>query len=189
MKQDLRELFKKEQQAHKSKLKDGHEERFLKRLDNVVFKEKKKSYSLLKIAATILLLITAGVFGYKEYNKQETIETIVVTKMPVNKEPISLGDLSPDLKKVEDYYTATINVSLSNLQVSDKNKMLVDGYMEQLTKLNSEYEILTKELNESGPNNHTINALIKNLQLRLQLLQKLKRKLDQLKIEENDQII
>jgi len=189
MKQDLRELFRKEQQANKSKLKDGHEERFLKRLDTSVFKEKKKNYSLLKIAATILILITAGVFGYKEYNNQEAIETIVVARTPVNKEPISLGDLSPNLKKVEDYYTATINVSLSNIQVSDKNKMLVDGYMEQLTKLNSEYEILTKELNESGPNDHTISALIKNLQLRLQLLQKLKKKMDQLKTEENDQII
>lgn len=47
----------------------------------------------------------------------------------------------------------------------------MDSYMERLAELNKEYHRLNEELNELGPNDQTINALIKNLQLRLQLLQ------------------
>ena len=100
----------------------------------------------------------------------------------------SLGDLSPDLKKIENYYVANINLELSRLEVSNENKALVDDYMRRLSELDKEYKRLNIELNEIGPNDQTINALIKNLQLRLQLLQKLKLKLDQLKSSENEQV-
>ena len=65
---------------------------------------------------------------------------------------------------------------------------MVDDYMRRLSELNEEYKKLNIELNEIGPNDQTINALIKNLQLRLQLLQKLKEKLNQLKSSENEQV-
>ena len=103
-------------------------------------------------------------------------------------ETITLGDLSPDLQKVENYYLASINMELSKLEVSTDNKELVDGYMEQLAELNREYDQLNKELNTFGPNDQTISALIKNLQLRLQLLQKLKEKLNQIKSSKNEQL-
>jgi len=102
---------------------------------------------------------------------------------------ISLGDLSPDLEKIENYYVANINLELANLEVSDDNKGVVDGYMEQLEALDAEYKRLNKELNEVGPNDQTIEALIQNLQLRLQLLKKLKEKLNQLKLSKNEQTI
>ena len=60
--------------------------------------------------------------------------------------------------------------------------------MDRLSELNLEYEDLNKELNELGPNDQTISALIENLQLRLELLQKLKKKLNQLKPSKNEQI-
>jgi predicted RNase H-like nuclease (RuvC/YqgF family) len=100
----------------------------------------------------------------------------------------SLGDLSPDLKKVENYYVANINLELSRLEVSGENKALVDDYMKRLSELDEEYKMLNIELNEIGPNDQTISALIRNLQLRLQLLQKLKQKLNQLKSSENEQV-
>ena len=99
-----------------------------------------------------------------------------------------MGDLSPDLKKIENYYVANINLELSRLEVSDENRGLVDDFMSRLSELDKEYQRLNTELNEIGPNDQTINALIKNLQLRLQLLQKLKLKLDQLKSSENEQV-
>ena len=43
------------------------------------------------------------------------------------------------------------------------------------------------ELNQLGPNDQTISALIKNLQLRLQLLQKLKEKLNEVQSSKNEQ--
>ena len=59
--------------------------------------------------------------------------------------------------------------------------------MEELGGLDEEYKKLNIELNEIGPNDQTIEALIQNLQLRLELLKKLKEKLNQLKLSKNEQ--
>ena len=190
MAQDLRELFAKEREKEKFKLKQGHEERFMAKLDSVMPKRKKSVWTVWKIAASIVVLIGLGFFAYQQINKTESIETIVVDKADSDNESdtFSFGDLSPDLKKVENYYIANIGIELSKLEVSESNKELVDSFMERLSELNKEYENLNKELYELGPNDQTIAALIENLQLRLQLLQKLKRKLNQLKSSKNEQI-
>jgi len=51
----------------------------------------------------------------------------------------------------------------------------------KIAELTKEYKLLTKELNIKGVNDDTIDALIRNLQLRLQLLQRLKKQLKQIK--------
>jgi len=89
---------------------------------------------------------------------------------------------------VESYYTANINLELSRLEISEENEALINSFMEQLEALNTEYKNLNNELNEIGPNDQTISALIQNLQLRLQLLQKLKKKLNELKTSKNEQV-
>ena len=116
------------------------------------------------------------------WNNPEPVNTTIVEKnnhVPEEK-GISFGDLSPDLKKVEDYYMMSINMELSQLEISERNKTLIDSFMERLEELNAEYKKLNRELNEIGPNDQTITALIKNLQLRLQLLHKLRDKLKEL---------
>ena len=190
MGQDLRTLFKKEREGQKFELKKGHEARFLEKLDNELPKREKSFFTLLKIAASILLVIGLGFIGYLEFAKNETIPTAIVDVDKKEKEEtdFSFGDLSPDLKKVENFYVANINMELSKLEVSGENKDLVDSFMDRLSELNLEYKDLNKELNELGPNDQTITALIENLQLRLQLLQKLKKKLNQLKSSKNEQI-
>jgi len=101
---------------------------------------------------------------------------------------ISIGDLSPGLKKVEDYYMAGINLQLASLKIAPENKELVDGYMSQLSILDKEYKKLNLELNREGPTEATITALIDNLKLRLELLFKLKNKLNEFKTQENEKI-
>lgn len=189
MEQDLREMFKKEREKEQGKLKKGHEERFLKQLDKALPKRKKPLFTWLSIAASVLVLLSIGL-GYRYGNVEDHIESPVVQKDKVdeNQTYFSFGDLSPDLKKVENYYVANINMELSKLEVSPGNKNLVDSFMEQLNNLNLEYDNLNEELKELGPNDQTITALIENLQLRLQLLQKLKRKLNELKVSKNEQI-
>ncbi len=99
-----------------------------------------------------------------------------------------LADLSPDLKKLEDYYKTGINVQLASLKITDENKELVDGYMERLAVLDNEYSALNAELTKVGPTESTVTALIDNLKLRLDLLFKLKNKLKELKNQENEKI-
>ena len=190
MARDLRELFKEEREKQRHFINKGHEARFLERLENELPQKRKSSYFMLKIAATILVLLCIGIYGYKKYNDGSGVKTILVDKNneTTDKKEISLGDLSPDLKKVENYYVANINLALSKLEVSENNKILVGSFMDQMGHLNTEYEKLNQELNQMGPNDQTISALIQNLQLRLQLLQKLKKKLNELKTSKNEHI-
>ncbi|MFS4456268.1 hypothetical protein [Maribacter sp. 2304DJ31-5] len=189
MGQDLRALFKKERER-KYNLKSGHETRFLKRLDRELPKTARNPFWIFKIAVSVLVLVSAGIIGYRAYYKHNDNMPIPVVDRDDNKKrgEFSFGDLSPDLKKVENYYVANINIALSKLEVSSENKDLVDSFMERLSELNQEYRNLNTELIELGPNDQTISALIQNLQLRLQLLQKLKKKLDELKLSKNEQI-
>ena len=189
MEQDLREMFKKENQEQKFTINNGHEERFLEKLQQSLPDGKKRSRTWLKVAASIVVMLSVGV-GYFLLNENSNVENTVVDSNQINEEQteFTFGDLSPDLKKVENYYVANINLELARLEVSPDTKDLIDGFMEQLNNLNLEYKTLNTELKELGPNDQTITALIENLQLRLQLLQKLKRKLNELKLSKNEQI-
>ncbi|MBT8253086.1 MAG: hypothetical protein KJN68_03880, partial [Bacteroidia bacterium] len=92
----------------------------------------------------------------------------------------SLGEISPELKKVEDYYLASINLELSKLKYTPETKELFDGYVNRLGELALEYERLSNELIQSGPTEQTVTALIDNLKLRLDLMYRLKEKLNEL---------
>ncbi|TLP80356.1 hypothetical protein [Maribacter sp. ACAM166] len=189
MEQDLREMFKNQKEAKQYTIKNGHEERFLKKLQHSMPVDKTSPKVWLKIAALIVVILSVG-FSYTYLNGTNDVETSVVDRGSVDEKQteFTFGDLSPDLKKVENYYVANINIELSKLEVSPDTKDLIDSFMEQLNNLNLEYKTLNLELKELGPNDQTITALIENLQLRLQLLQKLKKKLNELKLSKNEQI-
>ncbi len=189
--QDLRKLFDEKRATESFQLKSGHKDRFLNRLDLELPKRSTSKWFVFKIAASVVVFIGLGFYWYSNLNIKNNPQTSVVDVQKENDKinTISLGDLSPDLKKIEQYYVATINLELAQLEVSDENKLLVDGYMERLAELNTEYQLLTKELNTIGPNDQTISALIQNLQLRLQLLKKLKEKLTELKSSKNETAI
>ena len=85
------------------------------------------------------------------------------------------------MKKIENYYLASIQTEISDLKKTPENKELLDGYLEKIGELTSDYKNLTEELNTEGLNEKTINALIDNLQLRLKLLYQLKEQLNELK--------
>lgn len=191
MAQDLRKLFEQKRKEENFEMKQGHKNRFIERLEvEMPANQKNNSRQWLKIAASIVVLL--GVGAYFFFNSQpnlqdEGVKIVERENQEGNKQNISLGDLSSDLQKLETYYLANINLELASLEVSEENRDLVDGYMEQLSELSTEYNQLIKELNEVGPNDQTIEALIKNFQLQLSLIQKLKTKLNQLKSSENEQ--
>ncbi|MBO0322046.1 hypothetical protein J0X14_07040 [Muricauda sp. CAU 1633] len=195
MARDLRKLFEKEREEKTYSMKKGHEARFLSKLDEKMPLEeppvKKKGYSVwwqMAASVVVALGLTFYYFSSQEEEGGSTDTQLVDTqKEEGGNQGISLGDLSPDLKKVENYYLTNINLELSDLEVDANNKEVMDSYMDRLSELDTEYQRLNKELNEMGPNDQTIGALVKNLQLRLQLLQKLKSKLNQLKSSKNEQ--
>ena len=202
MAQDIRELLKQRPEKTKTMPK-GHEQKFEALLathfpetENTNGTSKNASFFWLKIAATVVVLFAVSFFGYQYISglngttttdsQFADTETEVEAKDILKQPTLTLGDLSPDLKKVENFYLTGINLQLASLEANEENKELIDGYMERLADLDAEYERLNTELTVTGPTEATINALIDNLKLRLDLLFKLKNKLKELKNLDNE---
>lgn len=183
MPKDLREIVKKEM-AGSNKLSVNHRSKFEAKLKTEMHAKKNRNFHLLKYAASFLVLVGLGTTMFYFSNNE--------IKTPVKTNKIeSLGSISPELKKIENYYLATINTEISDLEVTKENKELLDSYFEKLGELSADYKELTNELNVEGLSENTINALIDNLQLRLKLLYQLKEQLNELKklnLEKNESI-
>jgi len=183
MPKDLRELLKNEP-MQTTRLSKKHRNTFEAKLQKELHSVKKDNSQFLRIAASFLVVVGLGssIFYFSNNTVQNTTKTAKIE---------SLGSISPELKNIENYYLASINTEISNLQENPENKELLDGYLEKIGELTSEYKLLTKELNTEGLNEKTINALIDNLQLRLKLLYQLKEQLNELKklnIAQNENI-
>ncbi|OAD92094.1 hypothetical protein A7A78_09205 [Aequorivita soesokkakensis] len=179
----------------------GHEARFEAKLEKVfsenISEEKSTSFQWLKIAAVAIVFFAVSFFGYQQLSKtggnipNDPKNSVVDTNTENNNQSdtpkLTLADISPDLKKVQDYYMTGINVQLASLKITDENKELVDGYMQRLSELDKEYTALNAELSKVGPTEATVTALIDNLKIRLDLLFKLKNKLKELKNQNNDE--
>lgn len=191
MERDIRTSFENENKASQEKMPQGHQARFLEKLDEAMPVEtsSRKRFSMLQIAASIVILIGLGFGASQFFQKEPPIEGVVNTANPEKEAKLkSLGDISPDFKKVEDYYLANINLELSKVKLTEDNKELFDGYVVRLGELNQEYKRLSVELTEGGPNELTVSALIDNLKLRLNLLYRLKEQLNDLNTSEEGKI-
>lgn len=176
MAKDIKELFKNDQKLTNEKMPLGHQERFFDKLDQAMPQHAKPKFNWLNIAASMVLLLGLSFGAYNYFLEEQPIVIVDSDTTNVIKTK-TLGDISPDLKKVEDYYLANINLELSKVKLTPENKELFDGYVKRLEELNTEYKRLSIELTNEGPNELTVNALINNLKFRLNLLYRLKEQL------------
>lgn len=161
-----------------SKLSANHSDRFEEKLFKELHtpqKRKRPVIQWLSIAASIALIVTIG------FNVMDGDDPVIPKKDETKEQKLTLGKISPDLNTIESYYINSINTELSSLEVTDENKELLNGYLSKIGELTNEYKLLTEELNTKGVNDETIDALISNLRLRLQLLQRLKKQLNDFK--------
>lgn len=186
MLQDIRDTLK-DFKVEKGTLTNNHSKKFEALLMQKLHTKQSKTtqYKKLSIAAAILLLIAVAIQNPLE----KKIENLNDTKTSLVTEEISLGSISPEFNTIEIYYTNSINLVMSDLRVTDANEEILAGYLSKIKELAQEYKALTKELNTKGINDNTIDALIQNLQLRLQLLQRLKKQLKNLNTHSNENTI
>ena len=192
MAQDIRKMFKDDEPWTKEKLSKGHQKRFEAKLETALPIQKNSyRFSFLKIAAIFIVAVGIGAFFLNKDKIITTENPIVVApeiKDDGNELPVKefqLSEVSPDFKKIENYYLAGINMELAKLEVNSSNKALIDSFMGKMSELNTEYKRLNTEFNEMGPNEQTIEAMVENLQFRLDLLYKLKNKLNEIKQTKN----
>jgi len=70
---------------------------------------------------------------------------------------------------------------MANIEPNDENKVVLDTYLKKIAELTAEYRKLCIDLTEKEINEKTVNALITNLQMRLQLLLDLKDTINEIK--------
>lgn len=177
MPKDIRDLMK-DFKEENLELSNEHEQKFKNKMEEA-FPIEKKGYKWMYVAASVIILLTLGANFYSVYNENKP-------QIKENIQEINLGNLSPEMQKIENYYLTAINYEIASLEVTPENKALLDEYLERINKLDIDYKRLNLKLKEEGINNTTINALITNLQLRLQLLIQLKDTINDLQSKENN---
>ncbi|MEZ4802732.1 MAG: hypothetical protein R2797_08150 [Gelidibacter sp.] len=150
----------------------GHQERFLSKLNTVDSKAvetKSKSFKLWKplmaVAATLVLCFSL---------------MTILNQQPETKD---LASVSPELSKTQDFFTSTIETELNKLnkERTPETKVLIDDAMKQLKTLENDYESLKKDLTESGDDKRVIYAMISNFQNRIDVLQNVMERIDEVK--------
>ncbi|WP_026778016.1 hypothetical protein [Polaribacter sp. Hel_I_88] len=181
MQQDIREKLKDFKEGN-IELSANHTSKFENLLKSELHlkKKKKTSFKWLSVAASVVLLVSLAIKLYP--TEQIVAQPIEKKDAEINstQDEITLGTISPEFNTIETYYLNSIKLEISQLDLSEGNKELVDSYLLKIAELTKEYKSLTKELNTNGVNDATIDALIRNLQLRLQLFQRLKKQLNEL---------
>lgn len=191
MAQDIRDLLQRDAQTERADLSANHQDKFARILDERLPQQKKPMFLWLKVAAIGILLLGIGYILMTNTSGEPQEQMAVEETLPADnqenqKASKGLSDFSPEFKKLEDYYTRSITMGIASLEVNPENQELIDGYMKRLSTLDKEYKRLNAELVNVGPNDLTVNALIDNLKLRLELLLKLKNKLRELKSANNE---
>lgn len=154
-------------------LPKNHRKRFENKLQQELHTKKSK-YLFLKIAASFLLLISIGYISYQ------------ILALKQAEEQYTLASISPELKKIENYYTNAIAHELTQIEINEENQLILEKYFKKLDELTTQYKKQSAQLNIDKINEENINALIDNLQFRLQLLLQLKEQLKTIKDKKNE---
>jgi cytoskeletal protein RodZ len=132
----------------------GHLERFERKL-NQPKKSNKTSWKWLSVAASVVLVLGFWL-GSNHKNQQ-----------------MDLADVSPKMEEVQNYFVSTIHQELKDLEKnrSLETETIIEEALEQLEELEDNYKTFVKELNTDGNSRKIINAMIRNYQQRLEVLE------------------
>ncbi|WP_103070762.1 hypothetical protein [Aquimarina sediminis] len=195
MAQDIRELLKQDKRIPSEQINEGHQQRFMSRLEKELPKRNRSStYNWLKIAASVVVIFSVSLLTYNQFdsNKVEGTEVVNVdntvknSTVLLNKQSSPLAEISPQYETYENNMLTSIKVQLSKITIDDTNRELVEGFMARLDNLDKEYQRLNKELIDVGPNVQSVEAMMENLKIRLSLLNRLKNRLKELESIENE---
>ncbi len=132
----------------------GHLDRFERKL-NLPQKRNKTSWKWLSVAASVVLIL--GFWLGSNHQKRQ----------------VDLADVSPKMEEVQSYFVTAIHQELKTLE---KNRSLdtetiIEHALEELEELEDNYKTFVKDLTKNGKQKTIINAMIKNYQRRLDILE------------------
>jgi hypothetical protein len=179
MKEDrnIEEMFKNLQGSFDTEEPEGgHEQRFLEKLSNAngVVRLTPKTNSWwrpLSIAASIMLIFAVGA---SLYTNQPSIDE-------------QLAEISPEASQTQFYFASLIEEQIKELEneSTPETKKLVDDAMLQLNKLEINYKKLEQDLLNGGNSKLILSAMITNFSTRIDLLQEVMDKIENIKTFKN----
>jgi len=185
-KNDIDNLFKKLESSFDLKETPvGHTNRFLDKLntnsiaseDKAETKTQKPVYLFnwkraISVAAVAILFISVGSFLFTED----------VTSA-------DLASVSPEMEQTQSFFVSTLSEELQTLKSFDSPdaKFLVEDALIQIEILEKQYEDLKTDLVDSGNDKRVIYAMISNFQNRIELLQEVILKIEEIKDLNNTQ--
>lgn len=142
----------------------GHLERFERKL-NQPKKVVKTSWKWLSVAASVVLI-----FGFWLGSSHQ-------------KSQLDLADISPKMEEVQTYFVSTIRQELQTLEKSRNldTESIIENALEELEELEDEYTAFVSELTKNGEQRKIINAMIRNYQQRLDVLENTLKQIEQIK--------
>ncbi len=149
MKQDIRDLFKEEDELRR--LPENHREEFLEKLEH----QNKKSSNhriWLKIAAVVIITLA---IGYTVLNKSSIEEVKPMISQIENVEAAYLKDIEKEWKSF---------IALAN------DEALVARFQKRLDELDADYQDIAAQFQNDANNIEVVEALVENLKTRLKIL-------------------
>ena len=144
----------------------GHFNRFESKLNDITTPKKNyRFFSYVAVAASIVLLV--GIWLGASFSNTG----------------MELAGISPEMEETQSYFVSVIKNELTTIE-NERNsdtEQLINDALEQITKLELQYNTLTLELKESAEDKRIIYAMISNFQQRIDVLQSLLIQIDTIK--------
>ncbi|WP_299838185.1 hypothetical protein [uncultured Tenacibaculum sp.] len=161
MKRDIRELFKGDE--FEKELPENHRIEFLEKLKATNEKKKFPFKKIVGYVASVVVLISVYLF------------------LPKNKIDEKNQQLLLHVQQIETEYLKNINTEWNNFLELTNDEKLIEKYDEKLKELSADYKVLSSKLNENPNDINVLEALISNLQKRLQTLKDIQEHIKSLK--------
>lgn len=161
---------------------EGHEARFLKKLEKKQNSGRKKVYMFMRVAAVFVMAFGLGYL----YNATNDITNTDIPQ--VASESLTIEEIAPEIAEAETYYQQVLTVKqeiVEDYKAADKN--VVESYLSELDLLEGAYDELRKELVNNYRDERIINSMIINYRTRVEILEALINQLEDIKNGENEQ--
>jgi len=152
MKQDIRNLFTEEDDL--KTLPENHRMEFAEKLKKQS-KPKQNLYAWLSAAAILIIALTIGFNAMEMESKQELKQS---------------SPIIAQVETVEAEYLANIETEWQSFLAITDDAILVERFRKKLKELDTDYQEISLEFKEDANNILVIEALVENLQTRLQIL-------------------
>lgn len=153
----------------------GHRERFMQRLGHKAARRegrRRRLWRPLSVAAAAALFLTASVFLIKPQPGMDA----------------QVARIAPEVSQTTDYFANLVAVQIRQLeeQSSPETRPMIDDALRQLRQLEADYRQLESDLVAGGNTKLILSAMITNFQTRIDLLQDVMQRIEQIKQFKNN---